>query len=318
MKSTPHALPLTVCTLAIGLLSGLALAHQPGEESENSYDAKPDKGFVFEVYTQSTFASDADFDRDIGELSFYQFEAGLKASRQIGDTGQISLGFEGGLIDYDITPSAISVAGDAANIGAEFDDVTTLSLIAIYANQMNSTSAWFVGVGVLANGESDADFGDSIDTLFTAGYKHKVNSDLELGLGVVVRTRLDDDVLIVPLPQIKYTINEFWSIASEGVGAKLSYKASNSLSYGLSGQYQSKTFRLDDSHALASGGMVTHRRVPVAFFAEYSPNDTIEISGRIGGLLAGELEILNTAGNNIATEDLDTGIFGSLSVSFKF
>ena len=230
----------------------------------------------------------------------------------------LSIDFNAGIVDYDITPSATAVAGDAASIGSEFDNVTTLSLIGMYAAQTDAGSSWFIGGGVLSNGENNADFGDTIDGMLMGGYRHKVNNTLELGLGVAVRTRLDDDVLVVPLPQVRYTINEYWSIESEGVGLKFNYKASDALDYGLTAQFASTTFRLDDSHAAAPEGIATHRRFPIAFYTIYEPNDTIEISGRIGAMMAGELEILDTNGNDLTSQDIDTGIFGSINVSFKF
>lgn len=314
--------PAAVVLLAPLLMCGLALGNesttQPDETAEKVVDSKPNTGFVFEANLNTTFASNADFNTDIGEFAYSEFGAGLKASRRVGDSGMLSFDFDAGLLNYDITPSATSVAGDAASIGAEFDDVTTLSLIGMYANQTDEGHSWFVGGGVLSTGENGADFGDTVDGIFMGGYRHKVNNTLSVGFGVAVRSRLDDGVLVVPLPQVKYTVNEFWSIESEGVGLKINYKASNDLNYGIVGQYASTTFRLDDTHAVAPEGMVTHRRIPVAFYARYAPNDTIEISGRVGGMLSGELEILDTNGNDIATQDIDTGIFGSIMVSFKF
>ena len=322
MKTPTTTILLATLSLVCGSVHATQPTDEPIQASENTDQtpahASSDLGFSFEASVTGTFASDSDFDSDIGEFSFAKYEAGIKASRRIGDSGMFSLEFDAGLIDYDISPSLTSVAGDAANIGAEFDDVTTLSLIGMYANQTSGGDRWFIGGGVLSNGENGADFSDTLDGMLMGGYLHTVNSKLKMGLGVAVRSRLDDGVLVVPLPQIQYTINEFWSIHSEGVGAKINYKASDDLNYGISGHFESTTFRLDDSHALATEGMVTHRSFPVAFYAQYEPNDTIEISGRVGGMLAGELEILNTAGNNIAVQDIDTGIFGSLSISFKF
>lgn len=322
MKAPTTTTLLATLSLVCGSLQAAQPTNEPTQASENPIEepaeTSSNHGFSFKASVTGTFASDADFDTDIGEFSFNKFETAIKASRRIGDSGMFSLELGAGLINYDITPSVTSVAGDAANIGAEFDDITTLSLIGMYANQTSKGDNWFIGGGVLSNGENGADFGDTVDGMIMGGYSHKVNNTLQVGLGVAVRSRLDDGVLVVPLPQIHYTINEFWSIHSQGVGAKINYKASNELDYGISGHFESTTFRLDNSHALAADGMVTHRSFPVAFYAQYQPNDTIEISGRVGGMLAGELEILNTAGNNIATQDIDTGIFGSLTISFKF
>ncbi len=312
----PHAAVPLLAVVVLG--SGLALANEPTQESENLPILEPNTGFAFEAKVRGSYLSNADFDNGSGEFGFTAYGLGIKATKKIGDAGMLSIDFNAGLIDYDITPSVTAVAGDAASIGSEFDTVTTLSLIGSYAARTEKGSTWFIGGGVLSNGENSADFGDTIDGMLMGGYRYKVNNTLELGLGVAVRTQLDDDVLVVPLPQVRYTINEYWSIESEGVGLKFNYKASDALDYGITAEFASTTFRLDNSHATAPEGVATHRRFPIAFYAIYEPNDTIEISGRIGAMMAGELEILDTNGNDLTSQDIDTGIFGSINVSFKF
>lgn len=327
----PNTLTLTsALILTFGLACGIAGANQPQSESENqSQSTAIDNDQANEIkaenheislsaYVQGTLASEADFDADIGTFEYSKFNAGIIASRKLGDSARLSVSFDAGLINYDISTSPASVVGDAASIGAEFDDVTTLSLIATYTDRLNDSTTWFLMGGAISAGEDDADFSDSLDGLIGGGFLYEMNDKLKLGLGVVVKTQLDDDVLIVPVPQIQYTLDDRWSINTQGIGVRVNYKASDSLDYGVSGQYESTTFRLDDSHASATDGMATHRSFPVAFYAKYSPNDTIEISGQIGGLIAGELEILNTSGNEITAQDIDTGIFGSITVSFKF
>lgn len=319
------ALLLTLSTLIVPTSISMAQSEkapkdQPAQGSERivDSDAQSSKSIDFAAYARGTFLDASDFDDTIGEFGYNEFNLGVSASRKVGDSGRFSIGFDAGFINYDITPSATSVAGDAADIGAEFDNVTTLSLIATYGDRFDDQTSWFIGAGVLSAMESDADFGDSIDTLLTGGFKHKVNDKLELGIGVLVKTQLDDDVLIVPIPQIKYTIDDRWSIATERAGLKLNYKASDSINYGLMGEYSSTTFRLDNTHAFAPEGVATHRRIPVSFYLEYKPNDTIVVSARIGAELGSELDILDTNGNDVTAQDIDTGIFGSLGVSFKF
>ena len=316
--------------LLLAMSSGWALAAQPasntGEPSNqdnNTADAEqvvsaPPKGWSFELSGGATFAGDTDFDNGIGEFSYDAYELAISARRMVGDSGSLSIELKGGLIDYSITPSPASAVGDAANIGAEFDTVTTMGLTGMYARQIDDTSSWFIGGGVISAGEDDADFGDTLDGLALAGYKHTFSDKLELGIGALVRTRLDDDALIVPLLTLSYRPDERWTIASEGLGLKIDYKASDALNYGIAAEYDSDTFRLDDTHALARGGVATHRRIPVSFYTQYKASDTIELSARVGAQFAGELEILNTSGNEITSQDIDTGIFGSFNISFRF
>jgi Domain of unknown function (DUF6268) len=326
--NTSIASIIAISTPILVLNAGLLAGDQPTEGSENTnpqdsteskgYEPDSSQGFSFKAFVEGEFLSETDFDDNIGEFEYSAISAGISASRRIGDDGFFNVEFSAGLINYDISTSAGSVAGDAASIGSEFDDVYTLSLTAFYSDRLNDTTTWFVGGGVLSAGEEDADFGDTIDGLFTGGFRYQANDKLELGIGILVKTQLDDDVLIVPIPQIKYTIDDRWSIESKRAGLELRYKSSDALTYGVAGEYSSNTFRLDDSHTFATEGVATHRQIPVSFFAEYSPTSNIEIVGRIGAALGSELEILDNDGHEVTSQDIDAGVFGSLNLSFKF
>lgn len=264
------------------------------------------------------FQADADIDASIGELSLTEYRTGLTALWDIEDAGRLSIDLSAGLLDYDITPSATAALGDAASIGAELDNIQTFGLTGIYSDSLSESTNWFVGGGIGFSGEDDADFGDGFDWLFTTGFMYAQSDTFSWGLGVLVKSRLEDDVLIVPVPQIRWKIDERWTVASERAGLRLSYKSSDTLTYGISGEFRTDSFRLDNTHAAAPEGMGTHRRIPVALFAQYKANERVVIDASVGAALGGELEFLDTNGNDVAKQDIDPGVFGSLSVSFKF
>ncbi len=301
-------------------------AGQPAERPETSetsqaaerIERSKSRALTLRASAGVTHQADADFDGEIGELSLTSYRAGLTALWNIEDAGRLTVDLSAGLLDYDITPSPTAVAGDAASIGAELDNIHTLGLVGIYSDGFNDSTNWFVGGGVGFSGEEDANFGEGFDWLFTAGVEYKQSETFTWGVGVLVKSRLEDDVLVIPVPQITWKINDRWTLASERAGLRLGYKSSDTLTYGLKGEYRTDSFRLDNTHAAAPEGMGTHRRIPVAIFAEYKANERILIDASVGAALGGELEFLDTNGNDITKQDLDPGIFGSLNVSFRF
>ena len=316
----------TTPLLLIALCGSPLLASQPtqqpdqaqGERDAEQIDRTGPATLTLRASVGVTYQADADFDGNIGELSLLEYRAGLTALINIEDAGRLSINLSAGLLDYDVSPSLTSVAGDAASIGAELDTIHTLGLTGIYSDRFNDTTNWFIGAGVGFAGEEDADFGDGFDWLFTGGFEYKQSDTLTWGIGVLVKSQLEDDVLIVPVPRITWKIDDRWTLASERAGLRLSYKSSDELSYGISGEYRSDSFRLDDTHAAAVEGMGTHRRIPIGLFAEYTPNDRIVIDASVGAALGGELEFLDTNGNDVSKQDLDPGFYGSLNLSFKF
>lgn len=313
--------------LIVSLAASPLLANQPGDDSPESrestraaqeIDQSPKPSLTLRASLGATFQADADFDDDIGELSLAEYRTSISALWDIEDAGRLSIELSAGLLDYDITPSATAVAGDAASIGSELDNIHTLGLSGIYSDRFSDTTSWFVGGGIGFSGEDDADFGDSFDWRFTTGFQYKQSETFSWGVGVLVASRLEDDVLVVPVPQITWNINDRWTLASQRAGLRLSYKSSDTLTYGLSGEYRSDSFRLDDTHAAAPEGMGTHRRIPVALFAQYKAHEQIVIDASVGAALGGELEFLDTNGNDISKQDIDPGIFASINISYRF
>ena len=315
---TSRLLPLTLLALATAPLLGAQPGEDASQEQAEQIERSEPQSLTLIARAGGGFQADADFDAGIGELSLSEFQTGLTALWNIEDAGRLIIDLSAALLDYDVTPSPTAVAGDAASIGAELDNIHQLGITAIYSDSMNDTTSWFLGGGIGFSGEDDADFGDSFDWLATGGFEYKQSDSLSIGVGVLIKSRLEDDVLIVPIPRINWTIDERWSLKTERAGLELRYKHSDQLSYGVFGEYRSDSFRLDDTHAAAVEGMGTHRRIPVGMFADFKASDRITIEATAGAALGGELEFLDSSGNDVSKQDIDPAIFGAITVSFRF
>lgn len=322
MNPTRHA-QLTLLTLATTPLIAAAQPDNNGQSSPaddvEQIERPESSSLTISPYAFASFHADADLDSDIGEFGFSSYRAGVNLGTAIGERGRLGINIGVGLLDYDITPSATSVANDAANIGAGLDDVYESEIIAQYIHRGEGKWAYQFSAGIVSAGEDGADFGDTLDFLGTAGFRYQYDDRLSLGLGVLVKTRLEDDVLVIPVPQIRYQINDQWVLESRRAGVELRYEANDQLTYGLSGEYISTTFRLNDTHAaIVRDGVSNHTRVPISIFADYTPSPKVQIKARVGTSLAGNIEFLDANGNDIADEDIDAAIFGSINVSFRF
>lgn len=323
---TPIAALLLVSLAAAPLDAAQPQANTPGSESNDQQTDQYEQiekddatRLTLTPYAFASFNSDADFDSDNGEFGFSTYRAGLRLSKGIGEQGTLGANISFSLLDYDITAGPTATVNSAAGIGSGIDDVYESAIIVDYTHRGEGDFSYQLSAGVVSAGEDGADFGDTIDVLGTAGFLYRYSDNLSLGLGVLVKSRLEDDVLVVPVPQIRYKIDDRWMLESERAGAKLSYKSSESLTYGLAAEYIQETFRLNDGHStLASEGVVNHARVPVSIFAVYEPAQQVQIRARVGASLASDIEFLDRNGNDITKEDIDTAVFGSINVSFRF
>jgi hypothetical protein len=318
-----HQARITLLALASTPLIACAQPDKTGQDNTENGAVQVERSastsLTISPYAFASFHADADLDSDIGEFGFSSYRAGVNLGTSVGDNGNLGINIGFGLLDYDITPSATSVANDAADIGAGLDDVYESEILARYIHRTDGKWAYQFSAGVVSAGEDGADFGDTLDFLGTAGFRYQYDERLSLGLGVLVKTRLEDDALVIPVPQIRYQISDQWVLESRRAGVELRYESSDQLTYGLSGEYISTTFRLNDTHAaIVRDGVANHTRVPISIFADYTPSQQVQIKARVGTSLAGEIEFLDSDGNDVTDQDIDPAIFGSINVSFRF
>lgn len=207
--------------------------------------------------------------------------------------------------------------GLEASTGEPFSDVTEASLALLYLAPLNDTTSYFALASVGYAGESGAEFDDSIVYMGAVGFTTKVSDTFSWGLGVGVATRLEDNALILPLPQITWKISDRWTLASERAGVRLSYAASDALTYGLHAEYDSRTFRLDKDGPLPSA-VVTDRRVPVGFFLDYKPTPNVRVGAEVGAALLTNFDIIDENGDDITDDDADPAVYAGLSVRISF
>jgi len=323
-------------TLAVLLAAGLAapaLAQPDGQDPEDSASVASDetetvvrdgKNIQFSFHATTTYYDEADFEDANGTIEAWRNGFGIGATTDLGD-GRLSVGFDAEFTDYDFTDSTGAPVALAPVVGRggpppapnAFDDVTILTLSSTYTGQLNNGDHWFVGGALSSARESGADFDDSIVGMVFGGYRHKVSDTLELGIGIAIKSRLEEEVLILPLPQIRYDMGGGWVLSSQRAGLKLMYGVNDALSLGVTGEYESRSFRLDTANAIP-GGAATERRFPIAFQADFKPNKTVMLSGRVGASLGSEVEFFNNAGNSVETREFDTAVFFGVTGTIFF
>lgn len=264
------------------------------------------------LIASGSYSDRTDMDDGPGDFSVARIRALLEVGFDLGERRNLSFGVGSERSWYDFKNATDLVPG-----GDPFGRVSDTELFVRYNAPFNDTTSWFglAAIGVAA--EDGADISDSFVYSGSLGFITKASDNFSWGLGVLVRSQLEDDVLVIPIPQIRWAINDRWTLESQRAGLRLDYAHSDKLSFGLQGEYNSRSYRLRDDGPLPDG-MATDRRVPVSFYANYRATESITIGASVGASLLGEIELLDDDGNTTAKDDFDTAPFFGLTARIVF
>jgi len=168
-------------------------------------------------------------------------------------------------------------------------------------------------------GESDADVGDSATYGGFVGARHAFNEKFALTGGVQVKTRIEDNLLFIPIIGFEWNVNSRVTLSTSGPGFGLRLNAvlNEQWSFSAAASWEVRDFRLAEDAPIASG-IARDERVPVIVGFIFKPKPAITLSLYGGAIVWQELSLDDSDGDEIAEDNTDpTGIVG-FSASFRF
>ncbi len=267
---------------------------------------------TFTVTASGTVTDRADLDDGPGDLRISRALLAVEAGLDLGERRSLTVGLGAERSWYDFKN-----ATDLHASGDPFGDVTDAELFLRYSAPFNDSTTWFGLAAIGIGAEDGADISDSFIYTGSLGFVTKVSESFSWGVGILVRSQLEDDALVLPIPQIRWAIDDKWTLESQRAGLRLDYAHSDALSYGVQAEYISRSYRLDDNGPIPDG-MATDRRVPISVYAEYQPAPTFSIGAAIGASVYSNIELLDSNGDDINDDDIDTALFFSLNARIRF
>lgn len=208
--------------------------------------------------------------------------------------------------------------GLASGVPDEFRDVRQTSFRTTLMVRQDERWSWLAGAMLMVAGETDADAGESTTFGGYAAAKYAVAPDLKFGLGFVVRSRLEEDPLTVPMIGVEWRIADWLSFSSgERAGARLAAQASDTVDVALFGNWELREYRLSDSAAL-SEGIVRDLRVPVGLELEWRPAPTATVTLSGGVTMRQEFRFDDRDGEEQEDTSARSSAFLSLLISLSF
>lgn len=199
-----------------------------------------------------------------------------------------------------------------------FEDVYSANTLV--AGRLTVSGPWAVIVGGLARaqGESDADFGDSVTWggFVAAGYNFSREAWIDFGVGAF--TRLDDDPLVIPYLNLRYPISERVRLEVGGLDAAIVAEMSDTVEVALRGRVEYRDFRLNDSRPAWSDGIVRDLRVPIGLEVAWKPIGGLTLALEGGAAVYQEYEFLDDDGDHLSDVETEPAPYIGFRIEYTF
>ena len=294
-----------------GLFFLLFVLQAPAEE-----EARPpvQRTFVEEVSVLAGVESLADAPlEEAGEVGVRRMTIGGGATVSAGRGARLGAGLE-------IEKSAYDFSGvEEGSLPAEFEDMSTTELKANYFKVLSDDWS-LLGLGMLSWGvEEGVDAADGRTFGALGGLRRQVNERFGFSVGMLIRTRLEDNPLVLPFPGFDWMITDRLVLRT-AEGITLSYQIDEMMRWKgeVTAGFKGREFRLDDEGGLPDG-LVEDRSVPCTVGLVYSPRRDIHVRLAVGSVVWQEYEFKDSEGRHVATENPDVPArYVSLDAGVKF
>lgn len=306
-------MPRYLCPILAACLFALPAAAQDADSTDTPVDESNNKT-SFSLAFNTDWIGTGDFDTSPGDVSIARLGARLGVRHEM--SKQLALRFMGS-VEY----SAYDFSGATGLVTGTSDpyDNITISTIGFGADYTpDAKNAWFATGFVRSSGEAGADFGDTIAGGANFGYRRQINDKLALGIALSAVTQLEDDVYVIPIPIIDWTIDDQWHLLTTTEGnLQLRYTHSDTWAFGLEGGFERREYRLDKNGPLPSG-VIIDERIPIIAFATFTPNPNFVVTGRLGSHIWANFEFDNSAGNQVSEDDVGAALAAGLDLTIRF
>ncbi len=277
--------------------------------------------WYFNAHARYTHTFETDFDDGSDSFSDDSFRLLLTAETLIERDLQLSLSLGYGLDLYEFDGSAGFGAADP------WDDVMSLGFRGRVNWSVSNDWIIFGGADLMFWREDGADWDDAITGGGLVGVTYVFDEDLQIGGGLFVGSRLEDNALVVPAFVLNWNISENFAITTQGragltggSGVELIYYAGgrdSAWELAVGGRWDFRRFRLDEG-GIAPEGVGEDVRTPIWLRLTWDINDDVSLDFYGGMTVSGEMELADQAGNVITTAEYDNAPFAGLSLRLKF
>ncbi|MGJ8671771.1 hypothetical protein [Rubritalea sp.] len=217
-------------------------------------------------------------------------------------------------------------SGDGNFTGLDpWNEVNTGSLGAFIRWGFAENWELFALPSIRTNGESGANFSDTLTGSALLGASYTFSDTLTIGPGIGYVGQLEDSASVFPIIIIDWQFAENWSLttgpvvgASLGPGLAIRWEIQDDLRFTFGARSERMRFRLDDSIDSAQQGIGEDNSIPVFGILTWQATEHFQTSFIAGVGFANDLVLDDSSGHRISREDYDPAPFVGLNLGYTF
>ncbi|MFG0284257.1 MAG: DUF6268 family outer membrane beta-barrel protein [Phycisphaerales bacterium JB039] len=204
--------------------------------------------------------------------------------------------------------------------GAPFESLYRTYLEGLALIEVDDRWQLAFGTRLASQGETDADFNDTLTARVYAGPIYTVNENLTLGLGILVQSRLEDNPYVLPAPYLEY---QFQSRPAYTLrlrpfeGIDLRYEPSETYALAFEFDWEYNEFRLSDD-GFAADGVYRETSLRLGVEGQWRPNPNLDLTAGIGSFIWQDVELLDAGGGDLTEDSITPNAYLSLGIEYRF
>lgn len=305
-------LPTAILRIVLVAFVTLSMAWPAvGESTQQGPKGPPKWSVETEVDVGHTLATDL----DEGDGSFALYEAGaeISARRVLRDLdGILNFGFQVDLLDFDLEEGNSLLVEKSGRFDHVLETEAGVNLV---LRRGEWSYMGFAGVGM--SGEEGVSVDDAAFVLGGLGLVGQWSDRVRFGFGLVARTRLEDDALVVPFITVDFWMTDDLKLGIRN-GLAAEYRLDPDRTYlTLNANYDSHRFRLDGDEPLPDG-VVEYQRIPVSLGIRHNFSHNLAVRSSVGAIVWHRFELADRNGKDLGDTDADPTAVLRVAVRFGF
>ncbi|MEM1329010.1 MAG: DUF6268 family outer membrane beta-barrel protein [Planctomycetota bacterium] len=268
----------------------------------------------YSIDTEFDATLDASLDGG-GDLSVYRSNLNASVLIPQEDRSAFSLSLRGTRTFYNWSdPASLDLPSDEQ----PFQRINEVAISGSYMRPLTDHWSGFVAGRLDYAAEDGATLGDGLTVGTIGAVEYRFDNDLRLSGGVILSTRLEEDILPIPFVAVNWQINEQWSLTNDNaLGLQVRYAPNEQWRFALGAEYARDEFRLDDS-GFAPDGAAKRIRVPLRFETVWTPHPRVTLSGEVGADLLHRVQISDSNGVRRREFAADPSLAVGAMLTFRF